>query len=1028
MKHQAPTDSTLTDPEASGSQDHDPRRREPPRARWWQHLTVPFDVLIASVVVVAMLLLTAVLAYQVGTGARQAMIDASDENARHIGQLITERVHRIVDPADATIRLLAFDPVSVATNLPQRLDRLPVLVKLLEQNHLLSAVYIGYPDGQFLLLRALRGDAARQRLNAPANAAFLLQSRAHERGGAALVGRFNYYDAQQGLISSAELPEYQYDPRVRPWYAEALEKKNQVLTEPYIFFTTHEIGVTLSQPAEAGGAVIGMDVALTDLSAEIGNLRLPPRTEIAVVDQNWRVLAYPDMSRVLQSGDDAARLKLRQLDDLGVPSLQAIHAPGLHNGTSNRVMTDGEEWVVNGFVLESPRWQGLRLLMAIPTDALLADVNQRLRQQVWVSLGLIALLLPLGWLAGRRVARSLTGLALQAQALTRFDFRRTPVRRSAVREVRALSEVMDRMSNTIQEFLDITHHISAESRTDRMLSSVLYELVSATSCTCGAVYLMDSDASGLHRAACYTKDSPTADELQRCGDEAPPGHSPGDVLEHFPERLPMEHFASHARAFGEESATEGRRGDGARHALHVPLRTRDGQPLGLLVLHYQADLQHDDVHFRAFAEKLSGTLSVAIETSNLIEGQLELLDAIIRLLADAIDAKSPYTGAHCERVPQLAETLMQRMCDAQDGPFAAVHMTDAERYEFRLGAWLHDCGKVTVPEHIIDKATKLETIYNRIHEVRMRFEVLWRDAELHYCRQLLSGLSDAQPATQPADPDRLEQLGRALQQRRAQLQEQFAFVARCNVGGEAMADADVQRLAEIGQQTWLRHFDDRLGLSREEMERTAGVPVQPLPAEEKLLADRPEHIVPWGTRRPPVEADNPDNRWGFDMPLPRQQAHLGELHNLSVGRGTLTPEDRFRINGHIVQTIIMLRSLPFPRHLARVPDIAGTHHEKLDGTGYPRRLKDDELTLADRVMTLADIFEALTASDRPYKPAKPLSESLAIMARMVREQHIDGQVFRFFLESGVYQEYAAQFLSPAQRDAVDVQALLASLD
>ena len=297
----------------------------------------------------------------------------------------------------------------------------------------------------------------------------------------------------------------------------------------------------------------------------------------------------------------------------------------------------------------------------------------------------------------------------------------------------------------------------------------------------------------------------------------------------------------------------------------------------------------------------------------------------------------------------------------------------------------------------------LLTLYNRIHEVRMRFEVLWRDAELDYWKQVASG---AEPL----------QLQRDLLQKHEQLQADFAFVAQSNVGGESMADADVQRLCAIGEAVWLRHFDDRIGLSRAERERLKDVPPPPLPAREFLLADRPEHVVPWGARRPPVEADNPANHWGFDMALPPQEVHLGELHNLAVRRGTLTAEDRFKINDHIVQTIMLLSSLPFPPHLARVPAIAGSHHEKLDGTGYPRRLKGDALSLAD-------IFEALTAADRPYKPPKTLSESMAIMADMVRAHHIDAEVFRFFLHSGVWREYAERFLPYAQCEQVDVAAL-----
>ncbi|MDD2547633.1 MAG: phosphohydrolase, partial [Burkholderiaceae bacterium] len=445
-------------------------------------------------------------------------------------------------------------------------------------------------------------------------------------------------------------------------------------------------------------------------------------------------------------------------------------------------------------------------------------------------------------------------------------------------------------------------------------------------------------------------------------------------------------------------------------ALRGPLKTRDGQPLGLLALRYVAEDAQSDAIFRHFVERLSGVLSVALETSQLIAGQKELLDAVIHLLANVIDAKSPYTGGHCERVPQLAEMLMQRLCATQAEPYAGFSMTESEREEFRLGAWLHDCGKVTTPEQVIDKATKLETLYNRIHEVRMRFEVLWRDAELDYWQQRAAGHA--------AEP-----LAATLRQRQERLQADFAFVARCNIGGETMADADRWRLAEIGRTTWQRHFNDRLGLSAQEHERLAGVAVQALPCTEPLLSDRPEQVVPWGDRRPPVERGNPANRWGFDMDLPAQAVHLGELHNLGVARGTLTEEDRFRINEHIVQTIVMLSSLPFPPHLARVPAIAGSHHEKLDGTGYPRRLKAADLTLADRVMALSDIFEALTARDRPYKRAKTLSESLGLMAVMARDHHIDAELFRFFLHSQVWREYADRFLPAEQHDAVDVAAI-----
>jgi HD-GYP domain-containing protein (c-di-GMP phosphodiesterase class II) len=156
------------------------------------------------------------------------------------------------------------------------------------------------------------------------------------------------------------------------------------------------------------------------------------------------------------------------------------------------------------------------------------------------------------------------------------------------------------------------------------------------------------------------------------------------------------------------------------------------------------------------------------------------------------------------------------------------------------------------------------------------------------------------------------------------------------------------------------------------------------------------------------------------MKTPEREANLGEIYNLSISRGTLTEEDRYRINEHMAQTIVMLESLPWPRHLRRVPEYAGGHHEKMDGSGYPRGLRREQMSIPARVMAIADIFEALTAADRPYKPPKTLSESMRIMQRMVREGHIDPELFRLFVESGVYREYAQRFLKPEQIDAVDL--------
>jgi predicted transcriptional regulator len=323
-------------------------------------------------------------------------------------------------------------------------------------------------------------------------------------------------------------------------------------------------------------------------------------------------------------------------------------------------------------------------------------------------------------------------------------------------------------------------------------------------------------------------------------------------------------------------------------------------------------------------------------------------------------------------VPVLTKMLAAAACESEDPRFAGFSLSEEEWEELHIAAWLHDCGKVTTPEYVVDKATKLETIYDRIHEIRMRFEVLKRDAEVEFWQQLAEG-------------GEREALRQELDRQLAQLDEDFAFVATCNEGGEFMAPEKLERLNEIAARTWQRTLSDRIGISWEEGLRKQRVAEAGLPVEEPLLADKPEHIF----YRSADEVIADDNPWEFKLDTPEHKYNKGELYNLSVARGTLAAEERFKINDHMVQTITMLSQLPFPKHLRNVPAIAGGHHETMIGTGYPKKLQRDDMSLTARMMAIADIFEALTAADRPYKKAKSLSEAVKIMSFMKKDQHID---------------------------------------
>lgn len=392
--------------------------------------------------------------------------------------------------------------------------------------------------------------------------------------------------------------------------------------------------------------------------------------------------------------------------------------------------------------------------------------------------------------------------------------------------------------------------------------------------------------------------------------------------------------------------------------LTIPLQNSEGSVLGVLQLINARERETGQVQaFGAeeqhMVEALASHAGIAIDNQNLMQEQKNLLESFIVMIAGAIDAESPYTGAHCERVPVLAEMLTRSLCDATTGPFADFRLNDEEWYELHIAAWLHDCGKVATPTHLMDKATKLECVYDRLAAVRTRFEVLERDARI----ELLQAIQ-----ARPAERQQLEQ---EYAQRSAELRADLQLLATSNVGGEFLSPEQRQRIQQIGQRRYLEQ----------------------------------------GKELPLLTAD--------------------EIDNLCISRGTLTQEERLLINGHMVQTLRMLQALPFPRPLRRVPEYAGGHHERMDGNGYPRGLFAGDMSVPARVLAIADVFEALTASDRPYKPGKKLSEAMHIMGAMKRDNHLDPDLLDHFVSSGVYRLYAQRYLGPELIDEVDEAALLA---
>ena len=400
---------------------------------------------------------------------------------------------------------------------------------------------------------------------------------------------------------------------------------------------------------------------------------------------------------------------------------------------------------------------------------------------------------------------------------------------------------------------------------------------------------------------------------------------------------------SGAKAFDEKNSYR------TQSVLAVPLINHEGKVLGVLQLINRLDSNKQIVEFDAFSQKVAESLAsqAAISLSNrfLIKQLEDLFEGITNLINTAIDEKSPYTGGHCMRVPELTLMIAEAANKENDGPLAAFRMTEKDRYELKVAGMLHDCGKITTPVHVVDKATKLETIVDRIHLVESKGEILRKEILLQAKEALI------------AHPEGKNAIEENSQKSLVALDEDIAFIKKCNIGGERMRQEDIERLKTIAQRTWTDHK---------------------------------------GQSQPFLSED--------------------EVYNLTIVAGTLTKEEREIINYHINATIKLLEQINWPEHLKRVPEYAGGHHEKMDGTGYPKGLKRDQMSLQARMMGIADIFEALTASDRPYKKGMSLSQAISIMHRMKEEAHIDPDLFDAFIKHGIHIEYAKRYLKPEQLD------------
>ncbi|MEA1935175.1 MAG: HD domain-containing phosphohydrolase [Thermodesulfobacteriota bacterium] len=384
----------------------------------------------------------------------------------------------------------------------------------------------------------------------------------------------------------------------------------------------------------------------------------------------------------------------------------------------------------------------------------------------------------------------------------------------------------------------------------------------------------------------------------------------------------------------------------SKSMLVIPLLDHEDEVIGVLQLLNAKDRESGEiVSFPEYEVEMITSLAsqaaIAITKMRLIKGLENLLNSFVVSIADAIDEKSPYTAGHILNVAELTERITEAIHKTDKGRFADIHFNPDEMEEYRMAAWMHDIGKITTPEYIVDKSTKLETIFDRIETIGFRMEILKRDALIQRLRKNPVQAGDV------IEDDRKDQ---------QKIDEHMAFLESVNMGGEFLSDESVKRIRELS----------------------------------KLSFDM----------------------CGKTVPLLSED----EVKNLTIRKGTLTNEERKIITNHVTITSKMLGRLPFPKKLHNVPLFAGMHHEKLDGSGYPNGLSGDKIHLAGRILAVADIFEALIAVDRPYRPGKTLSESMRILGFMAKDGHLDSDICNLVVESGIIKQYAREKLAHWQQD------------
>ncbi|QUM76706.1 chemotaxis protein [Moritella sp. 24] len=920
-------------------------------------------------------ILSAVLIYVSVQHSQAVSVSLSKDIVKNYSNELKVELDELSIPLITMLNTLANAGFSEAEFNEQSVEWLQLMDMLLAKNNHIASFYFGATNGNSYFIRAMTDSSERKRYFAPETTAIMLEI--NKNNG---QQQYLFFDNKMKRIGSKRLHSDYYDPRARPWYKNATEDMNIHMTEPYAFYFSRKIGITFSRMLRNKQGVIAVDFTLDSLTLLINKLGYSDHSKVLLLTESKRIISS-NQDLALINGEKLFTAKELEID-VFLPNFSDIK---IEQTLFDTIFWQDQNWELVVTPLKISSKDVLYLVNFVAYEDLLYGSSLLRNELITISIITVMISFLIILAMTEKIAKPLVYLNKSVENIQRFSFKRKDYRKSHISDVNKLNEAMSLMENALVDFFQNLSDVARTSESDQLSASIVTQVKD----------ILASDSCQL-----FVNSSTNRDSFMLSASS--------EVDENFNLQTLYDNnrsiFTQHVHELTRSESKILFKGTRCKAGFIIPLMNRFDVHIGALLVGFEKEIKTYSRNRIHFVREFLGFNEIVLEQLEQEHEQQALFHSFVEMTATSVDIKSPYTGVHCQRVPQITKMIAEA-AEQDTTAFKDFSLTEQGWEELLIAAWLHDCGKVTTPDYVMDKATKLETVYDRINEVRMRYEVLKRDADITYWKAVAQG----------QDKDEAK---RVCDTQKAELEDEFNFISKCNIGNEYLESDALKRLDSIANRTWSRTLPDNIGISQQEQSKK-GKERQVLPVTEHVLADKQTHLINWQESKK-IKANT---KRDFKIEQPTYQYNRGELHNLRIASGTLTAEERYNVNDHIIQTYLMLDQLPYPEHLKNVPLIAGSHHEKMNGNGYPLKLKGEQIPLGGRMIAIADIFEALTAADRPYKKAKKLSESLLIMADMVKDEHLDADLFELFITKGIYQEYADAYLESTQIDKVDICAI-----